>query len=177
MAIRHSICSEYLKEALTPKSTKKLVKAAVTLLKQYDFDAIAFRGISGALIAPLLAYKLNKSLLVIRKPKETGDASHSAMRVEGDQRVQRYIIIDDFQCSGKTVEAIITDVHDFAPDARCSGALFYREFLCDNYALKIVHPRTPNNAGQEFVIADPNDFLKATFKAAKISKQLAEVKF
>lgn len=177
MTHRPSVSSDYLQEVLTPASLKKLVKAAVPLLKKYDFDAIAFRGISGALVAPILAFQLNKTLLVVRKPKESGEASHCSARVEGDLNTLRYIIIDDFQSSGRTVDAIITEVHAFAPEARCLGALFYREFLSINEPVKIVRPRTFDEAGQELIFARPDDFLKATIKAAKVITQRVEVKF
>jgi adenine/guanine phosphoribosyltransferase-like PRPP-binding protein len=156
----HCILSEYLTDALTPMNTKKLVKAAMTLLKLYDFDAIAFRGISGALVAPILAYRLNKSLLVVRKPKQTDETSHSGRRVEGDLNARRYLIVDDFQSSGNTVQAIVEEISKFAPNARCIGALLYKDFLGYQKALKVVRPRTPLLSCDYFILQSPDEALR-----------------
>src|ERR1700676_3614538 len=94
----HEPCirSDYLGEVFNPKKLKAFLKLAVPLVKKYDFQSFAFRGISGALIAPLLAHKTEKTLIVVRKPKPD-ESSHSGYPVEGDLNAQRYIIVDDFQ--------------------------------------------------------------------------------
>jgi hypothetical protein len=74
----------------------------------FDFDAFAFRGNSGALLAAPLAVKMEKSLILVRKTKDT---SHSGLLVEGDLGARRYIIVDDMICSGDTVRAIISGIH------------------------------------------------------------------
>lgn len=100
---------------------RKNVYKIVNLLRGKEFDAIAFRGMSGATIAPSVALALNKSLIMVRKPK---DGSHSDMRVEGDRTARTYVIIDDFQSTGETVRAIVEDVHNWSPDMLCIGAAF-----------------------------------------------------
>jgi adenine/guanine phosphoribosyltransferase-like PRPP-binding protein len=125
------IHSDYLDTALHPAKVKKFVNAAVKFLKPMDFDAIAFRGMSGALLAPLLAYKLHKTVIMVRKPKCTDEdcQDHSRYRVEGDINAKRYLILDDFMCSGRTINVIVKEVSKFAPDAKCIGTLFYQEFM------------------------------------------------
>lgn len=76
------------------------------------FDAIAFRGLSGALVAPSIAIMMNKHLLAVRK---TGDTDHSKYRVEGYMGCP-YIIVDDLIESGETMETIIDAVGSF-PEA------------------------------------------------------------
>jgi hypothetical protein len=98
--------SEYLGQALQRRWRSELINQLVTFLqdKSHLFDAIAFRGMSGALIGPVLADRLDKKLIMVRKP--TDGESHSRMTVEGE-KADRYIIVDDFVSSGSTVRAII----------------------------------------------------------------------
>lgn len=124
-----SIKASYFGCALHPAKVQRLVPAATQLLSQYNFDAIAFCGMSGAVIAPILAFALNKSLIVVRKPKHSSGEHHSPYQVEGDRNTQRYLIVDDFRCSGMTVQYILTEVREFAPLSRCIGAMFYQIFM------------------------------------------------
>ena len=126
------IISDYLRSALNPESVRVFMQAAVPFVKQYDFEAIAFRGMSGALLAPILAYQTHKTLLMVRKPKRheaEKHMDHSHFRCEGDVATKRYLILDDFMCSGNTIWSIVREVRVWAPEARCIGALFYSELL------------------------------------------------
>ena|ERR1051326_2464906 len=97
------IRSDYLNEVLDCESLKERIDNTVKLLrrKTKQFDAIAFRGMSGALVAPAVAARLKKNLLMVRK-----ESAHSNRLVEGIRYPQRYIIVDDFISSGATVQAI-----------------------------------------------------------------------
>jgi hypothetical protein len=112
--LKHSIQQEKLRDVLTK---------ARRILRKYQFDSIAFRGVSGALTAPILAYMLRKNVLAVRKKPSEDGWSHSSHEVEGDTNARRYIIVDDFVASGKTIRAIFEKIHDFAPSARCLGIL------------------------------------------------------
>lgn len=118
------ISSDYLAEPMQLDKINDFLKRAVKFTKGYNFDAFAFRGMSGALIAPLLAYKTKKTLLMVRKPKNE-EFTHSRFQIEGDLSAKRYIIIDDQMCTGETVRAIVKDVSEFVPEAKCLGAIFY----------------------------------------------------
>jgi adenine/guanine phosphoribosyltransferase-like PRPP-binding protein len=89
-------------------------------LRDLRFDAVAFRGMSGALIGPPVAVRMNKSMIMVRKDN---DRSHSSHLVEGDRSVKRYIILDDFQSTGTTGAVIVRAVKEFQPKARCLGLL------------------------------------------------------
>ena len=56
------VCASHLWRFLQPQELKIMTRAAVSVLSKHDFDAIAFRGISGNLIAPAIAMEMNKSL-------------------------------------------------------------------------------------------------------------------
>jgi adenine/guanine phosphoribosyltransferase-like PRPP-binding protein len=88
------------------------------------FDAIAFRGMSGAMVAPAVAIKLGKPFILVRK---RGDGSHSEHQVEGAVGCSRYIIVDDLIASGETVRAIQDDVSRHSK-ATCVGiALWFNQ--------------------------------------------------
>jgi len=112
--------ADYLSPLIRTANLKKTVAKAVRILKQYDFDSVAFRGLSGALIAPILAVKLDKHLIAVRKSDKV---CHSIHRVEGNAGSQRYIIVDDFVSTGETVQNILEAVKPFAPYAVCLGVL------------------------------------------------------
>jgi len=80
------------------------------------FSVIAFRGVSGSLVAPLVAVKLRKKIAVVRKRSAR---SHADRHVEGYLE-GNYIIIDDFVESGNTCKAIMRDM-----DGTCVGIFTY----------------------------------------------------
>lgn len=101
-----SYSSSYLAETLSPASRRDTVRRVVRAIKKskIEFDAIAFRGMSGALIAPLVADKLDKSVILVRKKE---DNTHSSYKIETDnEKITRYIIVDDLISSGATMREI-----------------------------------------------------------------------
>ena len=115
-------CAYHLDPVLNPTHIAATVKKMVTVLRKRikkgdDFDAIAVRGLSGTLIAPVLALKLKKTLLVVRK----GEDCHSSQTVEGDYGARSYVIVDDFVSSGRTVRAITEELAAAIPAAVCVG--------------------------------------------------------
>jgi|GEM_PF-3585291 hypothetical protein len=102
-----SIRSEYMGAQLSGKILSTVIDDVIRVIKKSrkKFDAIAFRGMSGAVVAPAVAAKLGKPLILVRKDCEN---SHSSSMVEGCEKDQcEYIIIDDFVCSGATIKATI----------------------------------------------------------------------
>lgn len=119
--IQHQIRSEYLGKVYG-KQFLKLVPAAVKKLRaikrKYPFDAIAFRGSSGAALAFPLSYFLKLPLIHVRK----GNSHYGSGAIEGTISSKKYVIIDDFIDSGATVKKIIREVSkemDAKPAAIC----------------------------------------------------------
>lgn len=114
--------SMYLADFTNPAKLKERIAMCVKALRpELDkFDAIAFTGMSGTLIAPPVAMELGKELLMVRKKAES---SHSSFTVEGDYAARRFIIIDDFRASGRTERNILTAVKEVAPQAKYMGFL------------------------------------------------------
>jgi adenine/guanine phosphoribosyltransferase-like PRPP-binding protein len=118
--IQHTIMSDYLTQLLEPETLREILKTAKTALSNQDYDAIAFRGVSGALLASPLSIMVNKPLIVVRKP---GESAHSKASCEGCVTAKRYIIVDDFVATGGTCRAIIKAIKVFSPDAQFVGVL------------------------------------------------------
>ena len=105
---------------------RRLMPTALKALKTFEFDALACRGVSGLIAAPILAMKLRKNLLIVRKADEGSHHTRcygAGRLVQGDKAAKRYIIVDDLISTGSTVRAILTAVQEFAPQAKCIGAL------------------------------------------------------
>lgn len=149
------IVSHYLHPVMGTKKLKNCATMLSQLLQKYknDFDTIAFCGVSGTMIGPLLSIMMEKKMLAIRK-----DSSHSMYKVEGDYSATRYIIVDDFVASGKTVYGIHNDIIDsfntynqyrneegyhesqFFDVPVCVGMAFYSHCLGTNYnTIRSIH--------------------------------------
>lgn len=102
--------STYLRRFLDAISRGNLIETAVNELSPHawQFRAVAFRGMSGALIAPEIARRLGKSLTMVRKNKKD---CHSSYLVEGALGCD-YIIVDDCIASGNTVREIQRDIRN-----------------------------------------------------------------
>ena len=96
--------SSYLNTALDMERALFAVSVIERIVKEkeIEFDTIVFRGMSGAILAPLVAAKLGKELLMVRKE----DNSHSSYIVEGNIATRKYIILDDLISTGETILSI-----------------------------------------------------------------------
>jgi orotate phosphoribosyltransferase len=81
----------------------KLVEQGRLMLIDKDFDTFVGTGLSGTIGASVLAAALNKHLLIVRKPDDTGN--HSGNKVEG--RIgQKWVFVDDMISSGATLQRV-----------------------------------------------------------------------
>jgi orotate phosphoribosyltransferase-like protein len=121
----------YFANVLSLLSRESTVNKAVTCLKRHkdEFDAIAFRGMSGAALAPILAYLLNKELVIVRK-LTSHKRTHAHQRVEGNVEGLRYIIVDDFVFSGATISRTIGAINRYlrgSEPATCVALYLYND--------------------------------------------------
>ena len=100
------VAASHLHDILNTKKLKTVVRHAVKTLRKVEFDFIACRGLSGTTFASIVAYRLNKPLVIVRK----GEQCHSWLTVE-NARPGNYIILDDLICSGETIEKIIEAIN------------------------------------------------------------------
>jgi hypothetical protein len=120
----------YFSDALIPKNRKKMVKLIVKFLKGVDFDTIVCTGVSGLVIAPIIAHLMGKCIFVIRKE---GEGCHSSAGYSGIMG-SRFIILDDLVDSGQTLRRINTHLidHDHAnrdtPPVFVGTVMYQHEF-------------------------------------------------
>jgi orotate phosphoribosyltransferase len=120
------IDSPYLYQLLDHEQLTAKIRRAKKVVSELEleFDSIAFRGMSGALTGPALAVKMKVGMILVRK---ISDGSHSTQLVEGETSSRKYLIVDDFVDSGKTVCEIIHAIKEAHSKAKCIGILSVRE--------------------------------------------------
>lgn len=122
--------SGYLADCWDPNKLDRIVEVtalrALEVLDTVAFDAIVFRGVSGALVAPGVARLLGLPLACVRKRGQ----SHSHREVEGAIiEYGRYLAIDDFVDTGTTLHEIRYELE--RKDARLVAAVLYaRPAMC-----------------------------------------------
>lgn len=105
MISRHA---KYLKAAIDPSHRPATIAWLLGRLRKVDFDAIAVTGISGVTIGSMVAYAMNKELIVVRTPYD--NETHSPYRVEMSGKAKSYVIVDDLTSSGRTLQRIYTEI-------------------------------------------------------------------
>lgn len=133
--------TSYLHCMLDPREFQRRVPIAKQVLAKHDYDSFAFRGMSGALLAAPLANMLDKTMIMVRKPKVD---CHTSRAVEGDSAARRYVIVDDTVCSGNTIRKIIRAVKRFAPEAECVGLLIWNDLHSTTHELESAERFKPN---------------------------------
>ena len=113
---------------LNPRTKNRIINQSCEDLYENGvyFDSIACCGISGLLVAPIVAEKIKKNLIIVRKKNDT---RYSPFQYEGVVP-KRYIIIDDLICSGKTVNHIIETIQEDCPNAKCVGIYCFMKDKC-----------------------------------------------
>lgn len=141
------ILTDYLENIFVPELFQQLVPRAIQKARsihvEHPYDAIAFTGTSGCSIGFILGYTLNIPIICIRKPdQESHYKSWSCEEIrsfEGFNAPQRYLIVDDGICSGKTVERIMTAINNSCGKCRCVAMLMFNS---NSYWINnIYHPK------------------------------------
>lgn len=94
---------------------KVIVKRAQVQLANVEFDAFVGMGLSGSMIAPLLAYIMGKRFAIVRKNNDTGASSHSQTchGIESCLNAgDKWLFCDDFVSSGATRRRVIKRMYD-----------------------------------------------------------------
>ena len=126
---RHSGYAAQLYNPVALRATLvEAIAGARKILAAHPFDAIAFRGSSGAALAFPLSAALGIPALYVRKPSES---SHGRSIEGPDGDVARYLIVDDLVASGATVSAVM----DALKPATCAAILLYADEYVYPYIL------------------------------------------
>lgn len=124
--------------ALNQKNLASIVEICTDRLAKHknDFDYIAFSGISGALIAPIIAYQLQKNMIVVRKERSL----HSELDVEGIEKnsTARYLVIDDFIDSGITILRILKKISRMSKKSSMVGVYLYNNCLLEKKQNEVI---------------------------------------
>lgn len=132
---KHDIKSDYLGCVYDVKKRQQMVSYAVKQLKLVTdlFDFFVFRGTSGLLMGPEIAGRLKKPFSVIRKKN---DNAHYLQEFEGALVTGgRYIVIDDFICSGTTLDIIVEAITKIDPTSVYVGCYLYKPKICIKSAM------------------------------------------
>jgi len=132
--MKNHIGCGYLQNVTTANNWRKVVSQLAKNIKaaNLDFESIAFCGMSGALVAPTVAGRLGKTILMVRKDN---DGSHSGCKLEGNPNTKNFIIVDDLLFTGSTINRIIETIraNDFTKDAKCVGIFLYNSHRNHNF--------------------------------------------
>jgi orotate phosphoribosyltransferase-like protein len=122
-------CAEYLECALDPRLRRAVIEVSLRRLRKLKkitkFNTLAVRGISGLAVGSILSHQLKCNLTVVRSTKACHSIRDAEGYIKGDGK---YIIVDDFVCSGRTIKKIIAAIGD---DMDCVGILLYNSSVVD----------------------------------------------
>jgi adenine/guanine phosphoribosyltransferase-like PRPP-binding protein len=119
------------------KLVGKVARKIAAFRKKHPFDAIAFRGNSGAAFGYPLAVSLKIPPIFLRK---RGEDCHSSYEIEGPSiDIQKYIIVDDLIASGKTTEKIVKGLEG----AKCVGIFLYSSDVGDDPSYRVAGLTVP----------------------------------
>lgn len=91
----------YFDRAFTER--EDIISQSVEALAEVEFDTIVATGVSGLVVAPILAHALGKDLFVVRKSDDT--TNHSGKPTAGVLG-ERWVFVDDFISSGATFRRV-----------------------------------------------------------------------
>lgn len=127
-------CAYYLEETLSHAGQIKAARNIVAWYRKSGIkaNAVAFTGLSGALVAPLVAARLRLPMVAVRK----GEKNHSNFTVESSlsyDAALNYIVVDDLISSGETLRRIVEEVSKRNEGSTCLGVFCYLQRLYDNH--------------------------------------------
>jgi adenine/guanine phosphoribosyltransferase-like PRPP-binding protein len=103
---------------------RKLSPEVIKFQKELEFEAIAFSGISGALVAPIISYETGIPIIMVRK-KDDYKSSHDPYLVSGCLSCEKYVILDDLVNTGKTVLRIKDIIWENSTVPKLVGIILY----------------------------------------------------
>jgi hypothetical protein len=103
---------------LSPEQlSDRLIRAGEEIAKlqqKLKFDAVAFCGSSGAAIGFHVAIRHKIPVIYVRKKDEESHGGDVECNMPGGKNVKKYLIVDDFISTGRTVEYIVEQITEVA---------------------------------------------------------------
>lgn len=120
------LITPYLGPLFDPQNFLSIEEQLISAIKEskINYDAIAFTGQSGSMIAPHVAARLNKKMLMVRIE---GGRCHSSESVEGYLSSKKYVVIDDRIAYGNTIVNIQRSLLAFN-ESKMIGLFLYNQF-------------------------------------------------
>lgn len=81
----------------------QLLEDAREVLEDIEFDTLVATGLSGTVVAPILAHELGVNFFIVRKPDDL--STHSYKRAVGHIG-RRWVFLDDFIDTGRTLTRV-----------------------------------------------------------------------
>lgn len=101
-----------------------LVDKTIRRMEGIKFEGFVGTGLSGTMVAPVLAYAMKKRFAIVRKQDDR--SHHSSGEVEsGLQDGDRWVFIDDFTSSGSTRSRAVHAMNRHNPKAHLVGQYLY----------------------------------------------------
>ncbi len=101
----------YLTEAITGQG--HIVVAAQRSLKDVEFEGFVGMGLSGSMIAPLLAFVMGKRFAIVRKRDRAQSHSATAHGIESGLKAgDRWLFCDDFISGGQTRATVVERIRE-----------------------------------------------------------------
>ncbi len=102
--------SPYLSDAF--EAQERIVKTAKNELDGVEFEAFVGMGLSGSIMAPLLAFVMGKRFAIVRKKDHARSHSATPHGIESGMREHdRWLFCDDFISSGATRLTVIERIN------------------------------------------------------------------
>jgi adenine/guanine phosphoribosyltransferase-like PRPP-binding protein len=94
-------------------------------LKGIKFEAFAVSGLSGIVLASVLAHRMRKALVIVRKEETPSPNSYN--KIEGPDDLTSFVVLDDLISSGGTLRRIVEGVAIRYPHAKGAGVFLYAQ--------------------------------------------------
>lgn len=111
----------YFDKALSA-TTSELIYSMRRELRGVEYDTIVGTGLSGTIFAARVAAGMGKKFAIVRKADDR--STHSGAQIEG--RVgKRWVFVDDFVSSGRTMKRVLEKMMEHRPDCKFAGTYEY----------------------------------------------------
>ena len=100
-------CTSWIQQSLSFKSRARIVREAVKRLRPLSdqFTHVALSGYSGSIIGSIVAQKMKKDVVIVRKDVDH-EVRASSYGFEHDSTIDGYVFIDDFISTGSTLKRV-----------------------------------------------------------------------
>lgn len=114
----------YMNELFNPSQQHRAIKEAKKALRKLDYDALLVSGGVSGMFGAILANNLKKGLVVARK---SGVFTHSSYAVEGLEKDQKLVFVDDLIGTGETIKHCCRLAKDSGKRPKIVGAWLYND--------------------------------------------------